>query len=473
MRKFITILLLVILVVTLAMPAMAAGTTIVTISADKTTAYRGDTINFTVKVSGDGVHTALGLKLSYDTGVFEFVSAKANASGAPISDFDTNQKVFTIGYGDAGKHNGTIGTFTLKVKSAAGFSTKSVSGTLTAKNGSSSVSSSMKGASITVACKHSFGSSTKVDGTYHQRTCSICKYVQKTKHDYDNGCDSKCNTCGATRTTSHKYKTQWSSTDKYHYHACSICGDWADTQAHTPGAAATEQAAQTCTVCGHILSAQLEHVHDKQPEIQWDETGHWYNCNTCEEKADFQEHVYEFACSETCSVCGYKREVTHTPGEQMQSDETGHWYDCEICKSKVDFAQHSGDITAQDPKCDVCGYTLVHTHNYSEAWSGDAVFHWHACTCGAKDGEAGHTWDEGVVTKQATWTQKGEVVFTCSGCNMKMECMTQNLLYGHWVFWLVCGGLGVAVLTMGIVLIVICVKAKGKSKGKYATVKIS
>ena len=170
MRRIIKILLLVVLITTLIIPASAAGTTTVTISADKTTAYRGDTITFTVKVSGDGQHTSVGLQLSYDTGTFDFVSAKASAADAVINDFDTAKKVFTIGYSEAGKHNGTIGTFTLKVKSGAAFATKSVSGTLTVKNGSSSVSSSLKTASVKVACKHSFGSSSKLDGTYHQRT---------------------------------------------------------------------------------------------------------------------------------------------------------------------------------------------------------------------------------------------------------------------------------------------------------------
>ena len=41
-------------------------------------------------------------------------------------------------------------------------------------------------------------------------------------------------------------------TDKdNHYHECAGCGDIQDKDAHIPGDAATEESAQTCTICGY------------------------------------------------------------------------------------------------------------------------------------------------------------------------------------------------------------------------------
>lgn len=60
---------------------------------------------------------------------------------------------------------------------------------------------------------------------------------------------------------------------------------------------------------------------------------------------------------------------------------------------------------------------------FDSKWSYDEKHHWHACTqaCGdescdeVKD-KAEHTWDAGVVTKEATATEKGEKTYTCSVC---------------------------------------------------------
>ena len=55
------------------------------------------------------------------------------------------------------------------------------------------------------------------------KVCTIC--TPACSHAYDNACDTACNLCGATRTTS-----------------------------HTPGPAATATKDQTCTVCGKVLN---------------------------------------------------------------------------------------------------------------------------------------------------------------------------------------------------------------------------
>lgn len=53
-----------------------------------------------------------------------------------------------------------------------------------------------------------------------------------TAHAYDNACDTDCNVCGLTRTTTHSYGTTYEKDETNHWHECS-CGDKKDTATHT------------------------------------------------------------------------------------------------------------------------------------------------------------------------------------------------------------------------------------------------
>ena len=70
--------------------------------------------------------------------------------------------------------------------------------------------------------------------------------------------------CGATEGTAlgHSYANGWSSDETGHWHACQNagCTSKADFAAHTPGAAATETTAQTCTECGFVIAPALGHL---------------------------------------------------------------------------------------------------------------------------------------------------------------------------------------------------------------------
>lgn len=62
-----------------------------------------------------------------------------------------------------------------------------------------------------------------------------------------------------------------------------------------------------------------------------------------------------------------------------------------------------------------CGHTCV----FSDAWTGDATHHWHACTnekCELVADKAEHIWDEGKITTKATQEADGVKTFTCTVC---------------------------------------------------------
>ena len=60
----------------------------------------------------------------------------------------------------------------------------------------------------------------------------------------------------------------------------------------------------------------------------------------------------------------------------------------------------------------------THKHTYSGEWISDETSHWHICTdCGEASEISEHVWDSGVVTKEPTCTETGEMLYTCTVCS--------------------------------------------------------
>ena len=82
--------------------------------------------------------------------------------------------------------------------------------------------------------------------------------------------------------------------------------------------------------------------------------------------------------------------------------------------------------------CNNKGGEEPETHTYSATWSNDASEHWHQCT---QDGhtdvadKAAHTWNEGTITTDATFTRDGEKTYTCTVCQKtKTETVTMEYI---------------------------------------------
>jgi len=73
-----------------------------------------------------------------------------------------------------------------------------------------------------------------------------------------------------------------------------------------------------------------------------------------------------------------------------------------------------------------------HTHTYSDAWTSDDAYHWHAATCGhgVVADKAPHAWDDGVVTTAATTEAAGVRTFTCTVCG-KTKAENIPVLHAH------------------------------------------
>lgn len=69
----------------------------------------------------------------------------------------------------------------------------------------------------------------------------------------------------------------------------------------------------------------------------------------------------------------------------------------------------------------------------STDWTTDDDYHWHAATCGHEDAEekVKHSFDDGVVTKEANETEEGEKTYTCSICGKTKTVKTGTSDHKH------------------------------------------
>ena len=469
MRKIAIFILSILLMAAIALPASAAGS--VSLSRSDKTVHRGDTFTITVKLSGMAKAKAATIEVSVPSGLQLTKGASSNKNLQVTPNLDKGRFLF-YSMSDV-DINGNLAMLTFKVKSDSSFAEKSIS--VSVQAGGSTYKATAK---VTVACQHKYGNWSSAGGTNHKRTCSICKATETKKHVFDNACDTTCNSCKYTRKTEHKYSNKLSADAQNHFYACTGCGKQKDPVPHTPGDPATEEHAQLCTVCNYEIAPKLEHVHQIVGEIQINDTHHWYDCATCEENAAYEAHVYAFACSSTCSTCGYKREVTHTKAEgdalTFAHDETGHWYPCTVCAEPIEFAQHTSDNDPVTPHCSVCSGELKHVHNYGEDWNCDGDTHWHECACGAKDSETKHTWDEGVITLRPKGKSPGEMIFTCEECGgVDAAVVVGGLPFDlpelpDWAWYAIAGGAALIFFGPLIFMIVVLSKMGKKPKGKFS-----
>lgn len=466
MKKIATIIVCLLLVCLIATPAFAAGETVLSVTVDASQVYRGDQIEVIISISGSNSYTGMGVALSYDTSKLEYVSGsfkKAENTGATMFSFDEAKKKMVLAFENPSAYSGELLRVTLKVLPDAGFGETEIS-LQASVTGANSI---VKGTKVTIACKHNYGTWTKVDNSKHTATCTICNVPAETEHTWDNGkvtkstgcetpgektytctgcgatkveavavtghswdnaCDTQCNNgCGTTRTITHKYADTFSSDAKGHWYACTVCGDKKDYYEHTPDRdAATEDAAQLCTYCGYVIADKLAHEHDVSPQIQKDAEGHWYYCTKvgCYMRIDLTEHVYDDVCDIDCNVCDYIRVPPHNFKSEWRGSQEGHWRVCALCNAESEVLPHTpGEPATQDnPQlCLDCYFwiqwPLSHVHTFYEAWEHDEEGHWQSCKeCQAHSEVQEHTWDEGTVTLQPTETQEGTKEFLCTVC---------------------------------------------------------
>ncbi|MGN1443717.1 MAG: RICIN domain-containing protein, partial [Acutalibacteraceae bacterium] len=229
------------------------------------------------------------------------------------------------------------------------------------------------------------------DGS-ESRHCKRCDdkiditVIPATGHSYDNDCDTDCNVCGETRSTTHAY------------------GSWKTTKAATCTTDGVRE--RTCSVCGEVESAVLiklghdyEETHTVDKAATCTEDGSKSrHCTRCDAKTDVTAipatgHTDDEWIVDKNSDCingGSKHQICSVCGETIKTEEIpalGHDYTsvvtaptcttdgytthtCTVCgdsciDSIIKATGHSYDNDCDDT-CNVCGATRDIEHAYGE-----------------------------------------------------------------------------------------------------------
>ena len=209
------------------------------------------------------------------------------------------------------------------------------------------------------------------------------------------------------------HKTVLNKVDDANHSADCECGykavaphDWNDGVV-TEEATCTQDGVKTFTCeCGATKTEKIDRLgHDFAEEWAGDEDYHWHKCSRCDATNDKAEHQWT--------------ETDRTPATETENGKVT--YECSVCKATKE------EVLYYDP------------HVAAKEWSHDENYHWHACTahenCAEQMDKAEHDWDDGVVTEEATCTQKGERTFTCTCGATKTEEIAQldHDFTGDWL----------------------------------------
>ncbi|MCD8041089.1 MAG: serine protease [Clostridia bacterium] len=226
-------------------------------------------------------------------------------------------------------------------------------------------------------------------------------------------------------------------------------------------------------VCIAILFAGCDSEHSHTWDngasdwVTYDETYHMQECDCGEVNYEAHSwdngvvtaeatHLQTGVMTYTCTVCGETKTETiakiteHTYSDWKTSDEAYHQKVCEC--GDIQYEEHiwnSGVVTTEATHtqtgvmtytCTVCGETKTETiaktteHSYSDWKTCDETNHQKVCECGDVQYEA-HSWDNGVVTAEATHLQTGVMTYTCTVCGeTKTETIakTTEHTYSDW-----------------------------------------
>ena len=214
------------------------------------------------------------------------------------------------------------------------------------------------------------------DETYHWYVCAVCERVDgenKSRHGYDNDCDTTCNICAKARATKHTPNED--DGDCTTAITCSICGDVttagkAQHIAHTDDGDCTTPV--TCTECSTVITAAKS--HDFSGDFEKDASGHWHvckndGCSVTDTKAD---HISDGAATEEkaekCTVCEYVivPELEHTHKHNIPKYDTeNHWLECG-CGDKSAVTSHIANDDDNDcttaVTCSGCAHIPLQEH---------------------------------------------------------------------------------------------------------------
>ncbi|MBR0466771.1 MAG: SH3 domain-containing protein [Clostridia bacterium] len=221
-----------------------------------------------------------------------------------------------------------------------------------------------------------------------------------------------------------------------HSHAYSA---WSTVKAATCTEPGTEQ--RVCA-CGAKETRTVSALgHNFSSTLGFDGSYHWYTCSRCNEISGKSAHTYSAwttvtpnSCTENgeekryCTVCG--KEETRTV--LAAGHKFGEW-----TRTVDPTCYYEGEEQRVCANCNTVEKRKIAKvdHNYLATWTFSSTGHWHRCEyCGMAEEVFDHTFGDVTITKNATCTEKGEGIRTCTVCGKK-ETVTFEILphtFGTW-----------------------------------------
>ncbi len=222
----------------------------------------------------------------------------------------------------------------------------------------------------------------------------------------------------------HKLEKEWRADNTGHWLQCANCKYRENVIKHTSAGPATDTEDEKCTECQYIITPAKGHVHEAQLVPGY--------ASTCVEEGRYD--YYE------CKVCKHFFEDAECTKEILNTYE---WlYD----KIIIPFAGHTGGTASCMKKavCDVCGqeYGELAEHNIITVNEIPATCVENGRAAGRKCQACGvvisgfeeikakaHFYDAGRIIKEPTYTEEGQILYTCLNCNdTKLEKIDKLLL---------------------------------------------
>lgn len=249
-----------------------------------------------------------------------------------------------------------------------------------------------------------------------------------TPYEDDGNCATAvtCKVCGDVVTPAKSHNYAWTSDPEGHWMKCRNAGCTSKTtlQRHVPGAAATEDKAQTCTVCGYTINPPLGHVC--QNHLQK------VNATTATCTQDGNNEYYKCTCGKIYSD-------TSAQNEKSESDftiqATGHSYGTPVYTWSQDnlsctAVRTCGTCNAQETETGTAVTTVTpkdgckspETTLYTVTFAGSA-FAAQTKAVVTKEADA-HTPSEWIVDKKATTAEAGSRHQECTECGTVLKTET-------------------------------------------------
>ena len=438
MNKRITSLMLCfVLILTMlatAVPALAAGTSSFTITADKAEANPGDTITYTVTMGAVSRLDSLKFKLVIPEGLTIVPGSGTLATGLKdtLKCVDTawteSTKVFYVTMCDEGTgYSSANPTELMKIQCTVD---AGASGNLTVDfiinpndcydPAYDNITFSTTPATVNVTVPHTHVYDQTSTDAAHLKTPATCTEAAV----YYKSC-----TCGENGTETftsgsalgHDYtkevenntylKTAASNCTEYnvYWYACSRCDANAKDDAE-----ATDKYYTSTTAGNHSFTEEIE---DAAHYV----AGTGTNCQSV------KKYYYDCAYCDQIGTTTWDSTTygPHNYAATWSSDADGHWHECSLCHDKKDQATHTPGAAATETTpqvCTECNYTITaalgHTHVFNKEVATDAykasdatctakATYYKSCACGEKGTATFEYGELAAHTPSSTWNSDG------------------------------------------------------------------